>query len=288
MVSRTCFPGRGFRPDDAPRARPHRFRHLHFVTYDDLHIDVQGPEGAPPILILHGWGSSAQGMAPLTRSLSKTYRTHAFDLPGHGQSPPPPEPWGVPEHAELLLNYIDREINTKVALVGHSNGGRIGLYMASTPPMHHRIDQVVLISPSGMAPDRSWQTRFKATLANALKTPVQALPEPLRSPAEDWLRHTVLWKALGSSDYNALSGVMRETFVKTVNHTLDGPVHRIDVPTLVFWGTEDTAVSRSQMKRLEDAITDCAVIELPGAGHYGHLDDPDTVIAATHYFLEHG
>ncbi|RMF63300.1 MAG: alpha/beta hydrolase, partial [Bacteroidetes bacterium] len=58
-------------------------------------------------------------------------------------------------------------------------------------------------------------------------------------------------------------------------------------PTLIFWGDRDEAVSLEQMKRLEERIPDAGLVVLEGAGHYGHLDDPDTVIAATRYFLEH-
>lgn len=256
------------------------------MTYKDLHIRTSGPADAAPVLILHGWGSSAQNMRPVEKSLSNQYRTHTIDLPGHGQSPPPPVPWGVPEHANLLLSYIREEIDSLVTIFGHSNGGRIGLFMAATDPYADHIARLVLVSPSGITPERSWTTRAKSALAKTLKAPVKALPSPLREPAEDWLRHTVLWRALGSSDYNRATGTMRETFVKTVTHTLDGPVHRIDIPTLVFWGTVDTAVRKSQIDHLRKALKDCGVVELDGAGHYGYLDQPETVMSATRYFLE--
>jgi pimeloyl-ACP methyl ester carboxylesterase len=102
----------------------------------------------------------------------------------------------------------------------------------------------------------------------------------------DWLRHSLVWRLLGSSDYNTLSGVMRETFVKTVNHHLDGDLKQIQVPTLLFWGTADTAVSRRQMEIIEASIDDCGLVELEGAGHYGHLDNFDTVLSGTRHFLE--
>jgi len=271
----------GFPNDLALSTCPHES-----VTYDDLNIRTSGPTGAAPVLILHGWGSSAQNMRPVETALSTQYRTHTIDLPGHGPSPPPPVPWGIPEHADLLLSYIREEIGEPVTIFGHSNGGRIGLFMAATNPYARQIARLVLISPSGITPQRSWTTRAKSALAKTLKAPIVALPPLLREPAEDWLRHTVLWRALGSSDYNRATGTMRETFIKTVTHTLDGPVHRIDVPTLVFWGTADTAVRKPQIDYLRKALTDCGVVELDGAGHYGYLDRPDTVLSATRYFLE--
>ncbi len=257
------------------------------VTYRDLHIDVRGSAGAEPLLLLHGWGSSSEHMQPVAEALDASYRCHLVDLPGHGSSPPPPEPWGVPEHADCLREYIQHEIQTKVTILGHSNGGRLALYLASQPATSDLIRRLVLVSPSGVRPERSWAVRARSGVAKALKAPVQALPAPVREPALDWLHHSAVWKALGSSDYNAASGVMRETFVKTVNHHLDDDLDRVSVPTLLFWGTDDEAVSRRQMSVLEDAIPDCGLVELPDAGHYGHLEQFDTFLSAVRYFLNH-
>ncbi len=264
-------------PSDLPRV----------VTSHDLHVETYGPTDALPLLFLHGWGSNASNMRPLAHALSDTYRTNAVDLPGHGASPPPPSPWGVPEYAHLVRDLIQNRIERPATVIGHSNGGRIALHMASTPDLAEWIQRLVLISPSGISPERSWGQVLRSGLATTLKTPVQALPSPLREPAADWLRHTLLWRWLGSADYNAASGVMRETFVKTVNFHLDDALERIQVPTLLFWGTDDPAVSRRQVEILESNIEDCGLVELEGAGHYGHLDDIDTVHSGIRYFVEH-
>lgn len=260
--------------------------------HDSLNVEPAGPVDGSPLLLLHGWGSSAALMQPLANAFADAYRVYNVDLPGHGHSPPPPAPWGVPEHAALVQALIDERIRPEtsqaaVTVIGHSNGGRIALYMASTPDFADRIARLVLISPSGMTPERSLATRVKSGVAKTLKAAFEHLPAMLREPALDWLRHSLVWRALGSSDYNALDGVMRATFVKTVNHHLDGPVHRIDVPTLLFWGENDTAVSRRQMETLEAAIPDSGLVVLEDAGHYGHIDAPATVISATRHFLEH-
>jgi pimeloyl-ACP methyl ester carboxylesterase len=275
MVSRILF-----------RAVPPPGFSVRSVTHDDLRMTRRGPSGGAPLLLLHGWGSSAQQMQPLADALSDRYDTHTPDLPGHGGSPPPPTAWGVPEHADLLHAYIREEIREPVTLIGHSNGGRIGLYMASEPSMQANVSRLVLVSPSGIEPERSWSFYARAGVARALKAPLQMLPPPVRAPALDWLRHSAVWRLLGSSDYNAASGTMRETFVKTVSHHLDDRVSRIDVPVLVFWGTEDEAISRQQMDVLEAAIDDCGIVELDGAGHYGHLDAFPTVLSATRSFLD--
>jgi hypothetical protein len=41
------------------------------------------------------------------------------------------------------------------------------------------------------------------------------------------------------------------------------------------------------MSVIEDAIADCGLVELEGAGHYGHLDAFGPVASGTRHFLEH-
>ncbi|MFQ5568656.1 MAG: alpha/beta fold hydrolase [Rhodothermales bacterium] len=256
------------------------------LGYEHLHLDLSGPATGPPVVLLHGWGSSARLMQPIADALADRYRVYNLDLPGHGLSPPPPEPWGIPEHAALVRQLLE-DIAAPTTLIGHSNGGRIALYLASEPEPSALIERLILISPSGIPPRRTWKYHLKKNTARVLKAPFQILPKPLRAMGLDWLKHSIVWRALGSSDYRALDGVMRDTFVKTVNGYVDDRVHRIAVPTLIFWGSRDEAVSHDQMRVLENAIDDAGLVVLDQAGHYGYLDDPDTFIAATRYFLEH-
>lgn len=257
-------------------------------TYRDLHIATTGPEGAPPVVLLHGWGSSAALMRPLAASLEDAFRVYALDMPGHGQSPAPPVAMGVPESADLVVDFIESEIGEAVPLVGHSNGGRISLHIASHPDLKRHASRLALISPSGITPPRSAKYHVKKTTARVLKAPFEILPGPMREFGLDWLRHSLVWKALGSSDYRALDGTMRGTFVKTVGFHLDDRVRDISVPTLLFWGDEDTAVVREQMETLEREIPDAGLVVLEGAGHYGYLDAPEIVEAGLRAFLEDG
>jgi pimeloyl-ACP methyl ester carboxylesterase len=251
-----------------------------------LNIERSGVAGGANVVLLHGWGSNAANMRPLAGAISDRYRVWNVDLPGHGSSPPPPEPWGVPEHAALIRELIDTEMRGRCSIVGHSNGGRIALYMASTEGLSAGIEKLALVSPSGITPKRSLKYHARRTAATILRAPFELLPEKPREFGLDWLRNSLVWKLLGSSDYRALEGVMRETFVRTVTFHVDEIVHRIAVPVLLFWGTEDEAVSRFQMEELVRRIPDCGLVELPEAGHYGYLEHFDTVVAGIRTLLD--
>jgi pimeloyl-ACP methyl ester carboxylesterase len=252
---------------------------------DHLHIETSGPVDGDPVLVMHGWGSNAALMRPVALALEGHFRVFNVDLPGHGTTPAPPEPWGIPEHALLIEALIQERIGQPVHAVGHSNGGRLSLYMAGDPTLGPLIRSLSLISPSGIKPRRTVAYHLRRGLAAALKAPINTLPPPLKSYGQDWLRHTLVWRLLGSSDYSALQGVMRETLVKVVNCYVENRLAAITAPTLVFWGTNDDTISRRQMEVLEQEIADCALIVLEGASHYGYLDRPEAVFPPLLHFL---
>jgi len=254
-----------------------------------IYAEITGPEDAPPMVLLHGWGSSAHLMRPIAEAFQTDYRVYALDFPGHGHSPPPPEPWGVPEFAHLLEMFLQHHhLTENVTLIGHSNGGRIALFLASCSPLRESIRRMVLISPSGIRPTRRPSYYVKTAIARTLKAPFQGLPTPLREKGLHWLRGTFIWDWLASSDYQQTEGVMRETFVRTVNFYLT-PEHlrQINIPVLLFWGTQDKAITYEQMKKLEEALPDAGLVLLENAGHYAYLDNPHQFLQATRYFLNH-
>lgn len=253
----------------------------------DLHTDMQGPEDGAPLIILHGWGSSAKLMDPIASRLADRCRVLNVDLPGHGHSPKPPEAIGIEEHADLVAALIDRHFGGRpVTLVGHSNGGRIGLYMASDPDYEQLIARLVLIAPSGVRRARTWSYHVKRGVAAVLKAPLALIPGgKLKDAAHSHLRHTLAWQLISSSDYRQTEGVMRETFVRTVNSYVEDRLDRISVPVLLFWGDEDEAITREQMETLEREIPDAGLVELPGAGHYAWMKDLQTVVSSTRHFL---
>lgn len=255
------------------------------VTPDRVHVEIQEAENGPVVVMLHGWGSSSALMRPLADRLAPGARIVSIDFPGHGQSPPPHAAWDIPSHAALVRHLIG-DSGRPVILVGHSNGGRVALHLMSEPDPPAAVSALVLIAPSGIRRTRSVSTRLKAGLARMLKAPFRILPGPLRDFGLDWLRHSLLWKALSSSDYQALDGVMRETFVKCVNHYVEDRLDQIRVPVLIFRGEEDDAITAEQMDRLVAGLPDAGLYTVPGAGHYAHLDAPDVVVEGIRSFFQ--
>ncbi len=112
------------------------------------------------------------------------------------------------------------------------------------------------------------------------------LPSSLREKALTWLRQTSAWKALGSSDYSKLSGVMRQTFVKTVTEYLEKSLPEIPHEVLLLWGKNDEAAPLYQAERMEKGIDNAALVVIDHAGHYAFLDRPSHFASVAKAFFK--
>ena len=123
----------------------------------DTHFTVWG-EGMP-VVLLHGWGTSAESMATVAKALEDRFRVYALDLPGFGWTPSAATVWGTWEYASYVAAFMDR-VNISVAsLVGHSFGGRIALALAAKWP--DRVKSLVLVASAGIRPRRGPLFRVK-------------------------------------------------------------------------------------------------------------------------------
>lgn len=241
-----------------------------------------------PLVILHGWGSSSAVMTPVARSMESKRTCYLIDFPGFGKSPEPNEAWNIGMYASSVESFIKEVIGTKpVDILVHSFGARVLLKMLSNFEQKSMFDKILITGGAGLKPKRSFKYYLKSYTAKTLKLPFQILPGPLKDSALSQLRKTSLWKSLGSSDYQNLSDVMRQTFVLSVTEFFDDSLHKIDNEVLLLWGRDDVATPLDQGKRLEAGLKNGVLVVVEHAGHYAFLDKPTQFNAiTTSYFSE--
>lgn len=243
-------------------------------SYGNLSIAYQKTGSGKPLIVLHGWGTGGRVMMPLVKQLSHLRTCYVIDLPGFGESSVPESPWYIDDYADMIESFIRSLDESPVDMLVHSFGGRITLKICARPFGSEYISKVLITGGAGMKPRRSFTYYLKKYTVKLLKAPFQLLPVKQRHKAMDWLRSTTLWKALGSSDYSRLSGVMRETFVRSVTEFLEPTLPKIQHEVLLLWGENDEATPLYQARRMEEGIEHAALVTLEHAGHYAFLDRP--------------
>jgi pimeloyl-ACP methyl ester carboxylesterase len=254
--------------------------------YHNLPVAYRKTGNGKPLVVLHGWGSSSRVMMPLAKQLSEFRCSYVVDLPGFGDSPEPDQPWSVDNYADMVQSFIEQECEGQVDVLAHSFGGRITLKLCARKFGRESIDKVLITGGAGMKPKRKPSYYFKKYAAKTLKAPFMLLPERPRKKALNRLRNTSVWKSLGSSDYSELSGVMRETFVKSVTEHLESCLPEIPHEVLLLWGKNDDATPVYQGKRMEKGIEKAAMVIIEEAGHYAFLDKPKQFASIAEAFFK--
>src|SRR3989441_461816 len=99
---------------------------------------------APPVLFLHGLGSSAADWAPQLGPFGERYRLLLVDLPGHWRSALPRERLTIEAMAERVDALLDQLDTPPAHVVGLSLGGSVGLELALHAPA--RVRSLTLVN----------------------------------------------------------------------------------------------------------------------------------------------
>lgn len=215
-------------------------------------------EGDPRILALHGWARRGSDFRVALNGLGYL----APDLPGFGASPEPAAAIGVDGYASLLQPLLD-SLGSEPILIGHSFGGRIAAVLAANQP--DRFAGVVLIGvplirrtttsrPPLLYRLTRWAHRRKLLPDSAIET---------------------LRQRYGSTDYRAVTGVMREILVKAVNDDYAELLPRLQPPVVLLWGADDREVPFTVAEAAAAVIPQADLRVVKGAGHLLPLSHPE-------------
>ena len=258
-----------------------------------FHYRDWGNEAAPPLLLLHGHTHHARTWDTVARGLADRYRVLAPDLRGHGETD-----WATeytPERfAEDLGAFAGALDLRRFGLVGFSLGGHTAYPFAARHP--EMVERLVLAETTP-EPDPAAQEWLRTWLhqPEVLDDPEAALLGAralARRAPEDELRHWVLgnlkWHEDGRWAWRydpALRPANRPT-VRPDGATLWATVPRLACPTLIVRGAESPMFGRDAAERKAHAIPDGHLAEIPKAGHWVPLDNPEGFLAAVRAFLQ--
>lgn len=237
-----------------------------------------------PLLLIHGTGGSRAVWRPIVDLLTPEREVLLVDLPGHGESDPPPA--GVPHtpigYAKLLSDTLD-EIGVDTAHVaGNSVGGWTSLELAKLG----RARSVVALAPAGLWSKHSprssvfklWTQHklgpvFAPLTARAMRSELGrtmllsgTVAKPTRMPADAAIEMAATYAATPTFDAH-LAATRRERF-------RDG--EGIDVPVTVAWGEKERLIP-PRARLCDELPAQTRFVELSGCGHVPMWDDPDLV-----------
>ncbi len=248
------------------------------VTIDNIetnYFDI-GAQHEETVVMLHGWASNIELFQNSALPLSAKYRVLAMDMPGHGKTPEPPAAWQVDDYVDFVTHFLRHFGVKKAILLGHSFGGRVIIKLCSRPDLPFEITKVILVDSAGIRPEKSGEQKMKESVIKFGKKLVSKSPALMNK----------MQSMVGSADYRAASPLMRQVLVNTVNEDLTHLLPGIKQPTLLIWGTLDTATPITDAEKMEALIPDAGLARIEGAGHFSFIENPGLYNAILASFLK--
>jgi 3-oxoadipate enol-lactonase len=241
----------------------------------DVHYRIDGPEGAPVLVLSHAMGAALAMWEPQMARLSEVLRVVRYDHRGHGASPVPPGPNGFSELGLDVLQLLDRLELPQVFFAGISLGGMVGLWLAANAP--ERVDRLVVCCSAARMPRpedyraraQLVRTRGIAAIADTVLgrwfTPGFATREPKKVAA---IRAMVL-----STPPEGYAGCCEALAEMDLREDLP----QVNAPTLVIAAAQDQSTPPPLSEEIVRGIPGAELSVIDGAAHLANVEQPDIV-----------
>jgi len=284
-------------------ASPARSRHVEVRSGRRVHV-IEAGEG-PPVLFLHGSGTSSLSVLPLLEHLEGV-RVIAVDRPGFGLS----EPVHVPRvhFRDAAIEFLDEVVDElgleTSALAGGSMGGTWALWYALARP--ERVRRLVLLTGAPLLPGTRVPAPVRVMaapvvgdlLARVVKPNAKMVVRLMSSMGErdTIVRYPDLIESMVAAGRDPIASAADLAEVRAISSSFgfrrSARVHpdelrRLTVPTLLLWGDHDP-VGAVEVARATARLVPNAQLEVLPAGHVPWLGNPERVSELVSRFVRSG
>ncbi len=254
--------------------------HYYYVGKTTLPGVVPDFSRGRTLVLLHGAGSNAHAWHYQYEHLGNRHSPIALDLPGHGRSSGVEGLRTVEDYAAFTLAFLDALRLDSIVIAGHSMGGAIAMELAIRHPA--RVEALVLIATAAkfdIPKDRIeiWRAvtmgRASQPFNNDGYSPktIASKPEIIR---EGWGEQIQTDPRVRWADLVACSQV-----------DLRDRISRLDKPTLILAGADDSITPIAEAEFLGSRIKGTRLEVVADAGHRLTTERPDLTNAAIEKFL---
>ena len=256
-----------------------------------VHYKETGPQDAPDLLILHGFGSSLQTWDEWSVKLDPQYRVIRLDLPGFGLTGAnPSNDYSEENDVAILTHFADKLGLNKFSVIGHSMGGKMAWSLAASQP--DRVQALVLMAPDGFPEAKDIGS--KPYEVPAVMGLIQYfLPKYFvkKSIEPAFVDTGSLNDALVSRYYDMLRAPgVRGAILARSNQTIytdPAPrLQKIKAPTLLIWGEQDQMIPSSNAQSYAGVLLNSTTVLVPKLGHLLQEEQPEKGLTAVTQFLD--
>lgn len=264
-----------------------------------LHYRTKG-EGKKTMILLHGFAASSQTWNDILPLLTEfDGRIIMFDLIGYGfSSKDGVDDYSIMANAEIICDYIEANRIEDYVIVGHSFGGGVALMttLKQLEGSAYKPKGIILIDSAAYKVELPFFVSYLRTpilgscLLN-LSTPEFQAEYTLKKlyydnddvSAEKIARYAFFMEMEGHN--NTLLACARQIVPENVEH-YTSRYKNIDIPALVIWGEEDSALPDSGGYRLSEELQNSRLCIMQQCGHIPQEEYPRQTAEEINRFLD--
>jgi 4,5:9,10-diseco-3-hydroxy-5,9,17-trioxoandrosta-1(10),2-diene-4-oate hydrolase len=269
------------------------------VTIDGVNLHYFCGGSGPPLVLVHGLGSSAAvefyyNLEPLAAH----HRVFAIDLPGFGRSDKPVLEYTIDLFVRAVSDLMASEGIERGAVMGVSMGGRVALGLALDSP--EKVERLVLVDALGVgAPRRVLAYSIlltrglgELTLRGTARALRQMNPAVIRRFWGWYLKRpnrvASIWSderianhgtLLATPEYRAayLSALRSIAGMRQLRNgvVVEDRLPELRMPTLLIWGGHDHIFPASHAQAAKDRIPNGRIEIFDDSGHTPQMEEPD-------------
>ncbi|MEW2549905.1 alpha/beta hydrolase [Streptomyces sp. NPDC047002] len=281
-----------------PDASPRPLGTIMPVAGHDLHVRLDGPAGAPPLVLVHGFLGSLRWFDRLVPLLAGDFRLIRSDLLGHGFSGKPRSGYSPEEQAAVLRALLDELDVSGPAVVGFSLGADVAValgesgfplrrlvlvdegpdYSLATPPAVNKVLRMPVVGPllHAALPASGFRRAVEGFLA-----PGASLDSVFDEPAR------VVGEAR-AVPYAAFSATQAEKERYVADMPLDARVAQLALPTLVLFGAQDQVYRARPSCERYGLLPNATAEVIEDAGHSPVVERPEHTADRVRAFVSAG
>jgi 3-oxoadipate enol-lactonase len=258
---------------------------------NSIHVDgaelayrVDGPEDAPPLVLINSLGTDYGVWAAQVAALRHRLKIVRYDIRGHGHSGVSATAVTIEHLADDLLALLDHLHIARTYLCGLSLGGVIAQWLA----IHHpeRVSRAVFANTAArIGSVDSWSARIELVQQGGMAAVRELILSRFFSPTfrahhpEVTGTFGAMIEATNPLGYVAACAALRDADLRPL-------LSSIRVPSLIVVGELDQSTPPSQSEELYAAIGGSELVVLPEASHLSNVEQPEAFNTRLLRFLD--
>ena len=265
---------------------------------ENFHHQITGNPQGDKLVFLHGLMGSGANWRRIAQAFEPEFHILTFDQRGHGRSFQPESGFHPRDYADDLRRILEELHWDRIYLVGHSMGGRNALEFAAHFPRRVKALVIEDIGPDSKSAANSNIERLLALVPVPFASREAAReffekqypalisfnPQPV--VVSRFFLSNMEQKPDGTQDWRFSLPAVRETLREGRQEDHWDQFQNLKMPTLVVRGETSRDLPRAVYERMLKVLPTARGVEIPGAGHWVHFDQPEAFIRALKEFFQ--